>query len=71
MHHFEYRNGGELYAEDVPVSTLVAAYGTPVRLQRRHPAPAFHGLRLGLRRSAAPHLLFRQGQISTCRCSKP
>lgn len=29
MHHFEYR-GGELYAEDVPVSTLVAAYGTPL-----------------------------------------
>ncbi|HML60281.1 MAG TPA: diaminopimelate decarboxylase [Solidesulfovibrio sp.] len=29
MHHFKYR-GGELYAEDVPVSTLVAAYGTPL-----------------------------------------
>ncbi|EHJ46872.1 diaminopimelate decarboxylase [Solidesulfovibrio carbinoliphilus subsp. oakridgensis] len=29
MHHFAYR-GGELYAEDVPVSTLVAAYGTPL-----------------------------------------
>ena len=29
MHHFEYR-GGQLYAEDVPVSTLVAAYGTPL-----------------------------------------
>ena len=40
MHHFEYR-GGELYAEDVPVSTLVAAYGTPLYIYsaatlRRH-----------------------------------
>ncbi|MFU2208009.1 diaminopimelate decarboxylase [Solidesulfovibrio sp. C21] len=40
MHHFQYR-GGELYAEDVPVSTLVAAYGTPLYIYsaatlRRH-----------------------------------
>ncbi len=40
MHHFEYR-GGELYAEEVPVSTLVAAYGTPLYIYsaatlRRH-----------------------------------
>jgi len=40
MHHFEYR-GGELYAEDVPVSTLVTAYGSPLYIYcaatlRRH-----------------------------------
>lgn len=29
MHHFEYR-GGELYAEDVPVSELAEKYGTPL-----------------------------------------
>ena len=51
MHHFEYR-GGELYAEDVPVSTLVAAYGTPLYIYsaatlRRHFTAfdsAFNGL---------------------------
>ncbi|EFL50483.1 diaminopimelate decarboxylase [Solidesulfovibrio fructosivorans JJ]] len=51
MHHFQYR-GGELYAEDVPVSTLVAAYGTPLYIYsaatlRRHFAAfdsAFDGL---------------------------
>lgn len=40
MHHFEYRNG-ELYAEDIPVSELVQAYGTPLYIYsaatfRRH-----------------------------------
>ncbi len=29
MHHFEYR-GGELFAEDVSVAALAAAYGTPL-----------------------------------------
>jgi len=51
MHHFAYR-GGELYAEDVPVSTLVAAYGTPLYVYsaatlRRHFTAfdsAFNGL---------------------------
>ena len=40
MHHFEYR-GGELYAENVPVATLAATYGTPLYIYcaatlRRH-----------------------------------
>jgi len=54
MHHFEYR-GGQLYAEDVPVSTLVAAYGTPLYVYsaatlRRH-FEAFDSAFAGL-----PHL---------------
>jgi diaminopimelate decarboxylase len=54
MHHFEYR-GGELYAENVPVSTLVAAYGTPLYIYsaatlRRH-FEAFDSAFAGL-----PHL---------------
>jgi len=40
MHHFAYR-GGELYAEDVPVASLAATYGTPLYIYtaatlRRH-----------------------------------
>ena len=34
MDHFDYRDG-ELYAEDVPVSTLAGAYGTPLYVYSR------------------------------------
>jgi hypothetical protein len=34
LDHFEYRDG-ELYAEDVPVSTLAGAYGTPLYVYSR------------------------------------
>ena len=71
MDHFDYRDG-ELCAEGVALGETRRALRHPVlRLLPGHPGAPLARLRSGLRRSSAPDLFRRQGQLQSRRVQHP